>query len=62
MDGTGLFSLRALAWPGDQPSLEPRADHLFEVIAGAILTKQSGTDAKRVDARRDAKATRRTGH
>lgn len=63
MDGTDLFALvGALAWLGDQPSLEPRADHLFDVIAGAILTKQSGTDAKRADARKDAKATRRTGH
>jgi hypothetical protein len=33
-----LFALvSALAWINDQPSLAPRADHLFEVIAGAIL-------------------------
>jgi len=40
MDGTDLFGLLgALAWLRDQPSLAPRADHLFEVIASAILTK-----------------------
>ena len=39
IDGTDLFALvGALAWLGDQPSLAPRADHLFHVIAGAILT------------------------
>ncbi|NEW73043.1 TetR/AcrR family transcriptional regulator [Streptomyces rhizosphaericus] len=40
IDGTDLFALiAALAWLGDQPSLAPRADHLFEVVASAILTK-----------------------
>ncbi|MFF0156112.1 TetR/AcrR family transcriptional regulator [Streptomyces sp. NPDC005263] len=40
MDGTDLFALiAALAWLGDQPSLAPRADHLFDVVASAILTK-----------------------
>jgi AcrR family transcriptional regulator len=39
IDGTELFALiAALAWLGDQPSLAPRADHLFAVIASAILT------------------------
>ncbi|GAA4561222.1 TetR/AcrR family transcriptional regulator [Planotetraspora kaengkrachanensis] len=39
IDGTDLFALvGALAWLSDQPSLTPRADHLFGVIAGAILT------------------------
>lgn len=39
IDGTDLFALvGALAWLGDQPSLAPRADHLFRVIANAILT------------------------
>ncbi|MER8010224.1 TetR/AcrR family transcriptional regulator [Streptomyces sp. NPDC094149] len=39
IDGADLFALiAALAWLGDQPSLAPRADHLFDVIAGAILT------------------------
>jgi len=28
----------ALAWIGDQPSLAPRADHLFDIISSAILT------------------------
>ncbi|MEU4151751.1 TetR/AcrR family transcriptional regulator [Streptomyces sp. NPDC026659] len=38
LDGTDLFALiAALAWLGDQPSLAPRADHLFGVVAGAIL-------------------------
>jgi len=40
IDGTDLFGLLgALAWLRDQPSLAPRADHLFDVIASAILTK-----------------------
>jgi len=39
IDGTDLFALvAALAWLGDQPSLAPRADHLFDVVASAILT------------------------
>ncbi len=39
IDGADLFALvGALAWLGDQPSLAQRADHLFGVIAGAILT------------------------
>ncbi|WP_431958703.1 TetR/AcrR family transcriptional regulator [Nocardia lijiangensis] len=39
IDGTDLFALiAALAWLGDQPSLAPRADRLFEVVASAILT------------------------
>lgn len=38
IDGSDLFALiAALAWLGDQPSLAPRADRLFEVIATAIL-------------------------
>jgi AcrR family transcriptional regulator len=40
IDGADLFALvGALAWINDQPSLAPRADHLFGVIAGAILVK-----------------------
>ncbi|NDV87807.1 TetR family transcriptional regulator [Aurantimonas aggregata] len=40
LDGTDLFALLgALAWLRDQPSLAPRADHLFDVIAGAILVR-----------------------
>ncbi|MER7154808.1 TetR/AcrR family transcriptional regulator [Streptomyces lydicus] len=39
IDGDDLFALIAmLAWLGDQPSLAPRADHLFDVVASAILT------------------------
>ncbi|MDO9709285.1 TetR/AcrR family transcriptional regulator [Paracraurococcus lichenis] len=46
IDGTDLFGvLGALAWIGDQPSLASRADHLFDVIAQAILTPPAGGDA-----------------
>lgn len=39
VDGTDLFALvAALAWLGDQPSLAPRADHLFDLVANALLT------------------------
>ncbi|MFI0819906.1 TetR/AcrR family transcriptional regulator [Streptomyces sp. NPDC021098] len=39
IDGTDLFALGgSLAWLSDQPSLAPRADHLFDVVASAILT------------------------
>lgn len=42
IDGADLFALiAALAWLGDQPSLAARADHLFDVVAGAILTNGS---------------------
>ena len=38
IDGEDLFALvSALAWINDQPSLAPRADHLFDVITSAIL-------------------------
>ena len=44
IDGTDLFALiAALAWLYDQPSLAPRADHLFGVISGAVLTGQAGS-------------------
>ncbi|GHC68755.1 TetR/AcrR family transcriptional regulator [Streptomyces flavofungini] len=40
IDGTDLFALvGALAWLNDQPSLAPRADHLFDVVASAVLTR-----------------------
>ena len=46
IDGTDLFALvAALAWLGDQPALAPRADHLFDVVASAILTGTAGGDA-----------------
>jgi AcrR family transcriptional regulator len=39
VDGADLFALvGAMAWVADQPSLDSRADHLFELIAGALLT------------------------
>ncbi|MFJ8750574.1 TetR/AcrR family transcriptional regulator [Streptomyces sp. NPDC102441] len=39
IDGSDLFALIAmLAWLGDQPSLAPRAERLFEVVASAVLT------------------------
>jgi len=39
MDGVDLFALMsALGWLVDQPSFAPRADHLFHIIASAILT------------------------
>ncbi|MFE6487047.1 TetR/AcrR family transcriptional regulator [Streptomyces sp. NPDC057757] len=41
IDGADLFALGgSLAWLSDQPSLAPRADHLFDVVVSAILTKQ----------------------
>jgi AcrR family transcriptional regulator len=47
IDGADLFALiAALAWLADQPSHEPRAEHLFGVIASAILTNRAGADAK----------------
>ncbi|MEU3497488.1 TetR/AcrR family transcriptional regulator [Kitasatospora cineracea] len=43
LDGTELFALvAALAWLGDQGAFAPRADHLFAVVADAVLT--GGTD------------------
>ncbi|MDH2392027.1 TetR/AcrR family transcriptional regulator [Streptomyces sp. HNM0663] len=50
IDGADLFALvAALAWLGDQPSLTPRADHLFDVVAGAILAsaENGGAGEKR---------------
>ncbi|MFD0412327.1 TetR/AcrR family transcriptional regulator [Streptomyces sp. NPDC127108] len=46
IDGTDLFALvGALAWLNDQPSLAPRAGHLFDVVASAVLT--DGSSASR---------------
>ena len=40
ISGADLFALiGALAWLSDQPSLAPRADHLFAVIVSGILGK-----------------------
>jgi AcrR family transcriptional regulator len=42
MRGDDLFALMtALGWAVDQPSFAPRADHLFRIIASAILTKRT---------------------
>jgi len=41
MNGDALFALMsALGWAVDQPSFAPRADHLFHIIASAILTNR----------------------
>jgi AcrR family transcriptional regulator len=43
VDGADLFALASsLAWLGDQPGLEARAEHLFEVVVSAILRDPSG--------------------
>lgn len=43
LNGEDLFALMAaLGWMVDQPSFAPRAEHLFDVIASAILTKAPG--------------------
>ena len=48
IDGADLFALgAALAWLNDQPALAPRADHLFAVIARAILTEQPSSPPRR---------------
>ena len=48
IDGEDLFALMsALGWLVDQPSFAPRADHLFHVIASAILTNRSSNDVKK---------------
>jgi AcrR family transcriptional regulator len=49
VDGDDLFALMsALGWLADQPSFAPQADHLFHVIASAILTNRSSYDVKKV--------------
>ena len=48
MDGEDLFALMsALAWLVGQPSFAPRADHLFHIIASAILTTPSSNDVEK---------------
>ncbi len=40
IDGADLFALvGALSWVADQPALASRSDHLFGIIADAILTE-----------------------
>lgn len=47
MDGVDLFALMsALGWVVGQPAFAPRGDHLFHVIASAILTDRSRDDVK----------------
>jgi hypothetical protein len=46
--GSDLFALgAALAWLNDQPSFAPRADHLFNVIASAILTARVSSNVSK---------------
>lgn len=46
VDGTDLFALASsLAWLGDQPRLEARAEHLFGVVVDSILTKPASFHA-----------------
>ena len=45
IDGEDLFALMsALGWLVSQPSFAPRADHLFRVIASAMLTNRPSDD------------------
>jgi AcrR family transcriptional regulator len=45
IDGTDLLALiSALAWLNDQPSFTSRVDHLFGVIANAILVQPGSAD------------------
>jgi AcrR family transcriptional regulator len=57
LDGTDLFALiAALAWLGDQPSSAERADHLFDVIATAILTNQAYSTSQKTNPSRSTVA------
>lgn len=48
MNGEDLFALMSsLGWLAGQPSFAPRADHLFQMIAGAILAKPSNGKVKK---------------
>ena len=48
INGEDLFALMsALGWLFGQPSFAPRADHLFNVIASAILTNRSRNDVEK---------------
>lgn len=48
IDGSDLLALiAALAWLGDQPSFAPRANHLLDVIASAILTSRASSEVSR---------------
>jgi AcrR family transcriptional regulator len=44
MNGTDLFALvGALSWVADQPALASRSDHIFGIVAGAILAAPAVT-------------------
>jgi AcrR family transcriptional regulator len=48
MNGDDLFALiSALGWATGQPSFAPRADHLFHLVASAILTSPSSNKVKK---------------
>ncbi|RID98870.1 TetR/AcrR family transcriptional regulator [Simplicispira hankyongi] len=48
MNGDDLFGLMsALGWLVDLPSFAPRADHLFHIVASAILTNRPGNGVKK---------------
>jgi AcrR family transcriptional regulator len=50
MNGDDLFALMAaLGWAVDQPSFAPRADHLFHIIATAILTNRDSNDVDKAN-------------
>jgi AcrR family transcriptional regulator len=60
MNGDDLFALiTALGWAVDQPSFAPRADHLFHIIAGAILTNRPSNNVK--ESRGSRHTSRRRG-
>ncbi|MFE1763997.1 TetR/AcrR family transcriptional regulator [Streptomyces angustmyceticus] len=49
IDGDDLFALISmLAWTGDQPALAPRAPHLFDIVASAILASAGGSQGRDV--------------
>ncbi|MFE5076012.1 TetR/AcrR family transcriptional regulator [Streptomyces halstedii] len=49
IDGDDLFALIAmLAWVGDQPALAPRANHLFDLVTGAVLARADGDRGARM--------------
>jgi len=39
--------MSALGWAVDQPSFAARADHLFHIVASAILTNPLGNDVEK---------------
>ena len=54
MDGEDLFALMsALAWLVGQPTFAPRANHLFHIIASAILTNPPSSDVEKQRAESD---------